>query len=232
MSSDDELRREPGIRAVSDFFGHFGGEDVVVRPADTDGTAFTIEVLLTEGKATFPPAAPVHEGDVVERADPRGGVIEYRIDRYEFSKDPFDRGNDHWVARLVENRHVARRFAEPHIVVHGGVNQFAVGDGNSLKLTNQVAHFPEVVSALSEVRDSIPHEALTAGELEELEEALADATTVAQEADKPSVVKRALHGVNGVVGDVGGAAKDGATSGVKSWAAAATAVLLGQIAGL
>lgn len=233
MTSDDELRRVPGIRAVSSFYRNFGGEDVVVRPADPDEPAFRIEVLLnSDGKAVFPPSAPAREGDVVEREDPRGGVIEYAIDRYQFSKDPFSHGNDHWDAHLVERRHVARRFAEPHIVVHGGVNQFAVGDGNALQLTNQVANFPTVVSALSEIRNTMPREALGPGELEEIEEALADATAVAHEAEKPSTVKRALHGVNGVIGDLAGSAKSGAADGVKAWAAAATAMLLGHIAGL
>lgn len=232
MSTDHELRREPGIRAVSSFFGHFDGEDVVVRPADPAEPAFTIEVLLMDGEATFPPAAPVHEGDLVERKDPRGGVIEYTIARYDFSKDPFGHGNDHWKAQLVERRHVARHFAEPHIVVNGGVNQFAVGDGNTLQLTNQTAHYPDVASALSEIRNTIPREALKAGELEEIEEALTDAVTTAREAEKPSAVKRALHGVNGVIGDLAGSAKSGAADSVKAWAAAATAVLLSHIAGL
>ncbi|MFG6504560.1 hypothetical protein [Microbacterium sp. P05] len=232
MSINDELRREPGIRAVSSFFGHFNGEDVVVRPADPREPAFTIEVLLTESKATFPPAAPVHEGDLVERSDPRGGVIEYTINRYEFSKDPFGHGNDHWEAQLVEKRHVARRFAEPHIVVNGGVNQLAVGDGNKLQLINQTAHYPAVVSALSEIRNTMPREGFGAGDLAEIEEALTDATGVAQESDKPSAVKRALHAVNGVIGDLAGSAKSGAADSVKAWAAAATAVILRHIAGL
>jgi len=232
MASDDELPRVPGIRAVSSFHANFGGEDVVIRPADPEESAFTIEVLLTGATATFPPSAPVHEGDVVERNDPRGGVIEYTIDRYEFSKDPFGRGHDHWEAQLVEKRHVARRFAEPHIIVHGGVNQFAVGDGNTLQQINQQANFPAVLSALDELRVTLPREALGSAELEEVEEALSDAATAARDAEKPSAVKRALHGANGVVGDLAESAKSGASDSLKAWVAAATTVLLSQIAGL
>lgn len=164
---------------MGSFFGHFDGEDVVVRPADPAEPAFTIEALLADGKATFPPATPVHESDLVERKDPRGGVNEYTIDRYEFSRDPFGHGNDRWEAQLIEKRYVARRFTEPHIVVNGGANQFAVGDGNTLQLTNQTAHYPDVVSALREIRNTIPREALNAGELEEIEEALTNAVTAA-----------------------------------------------------
>ncbi|MBT1584127.1 hypothetical protein [Curtobacterium flaccumfaciens] len=233
MASNDELRRIPGIRAVSSFYSNFGGEDVVVRPSKPGEPAFRIEVLLnSDGKAIFPPAAPVHEGDLVEREDPRGGVIEYTIDQYQFSKDPFSGGNDHWDAHLVENRHVARRFAEPHILIQGGVNQFAVGDGNTLQFVNQAAAFPDVVNALGEIRDSMPRKDLTSDQVAEIDDALKDAAAVAGGAVKPSVLKRALHGVNGVLGDVAHSVKDGGADGVKAWVAAATAMLLSQIASL
>lgn len=232
MTTGDEVQRIPGIRQVSSFFGNFGGEDVVVRPASADRPVFKIEVLLTEGKAVFPPTAPAHEGDVVEREDPRGGVIEYLIERYEFSKDPFGTGNDHWNAHLVEERHVARPFAQPSIVVNGGVNQFAVGDGNSLQLTNQSASFPDVLTSLQDIRRSIPSDALSSNQLEEVVDALDDAARIAGESDKPTAVKRALHGVGGVIDEVASSAQGGAKDAIKVWAAAATALILKQISGL
>lgn len=233
MVTDGEIERIAGIRQVSSFYRNFGGEDVVVRPKDLDRPPFKIEVLLNkDGKAVFPPKAPVHEGDLVERVDPRGGVIEYSIDRYEFSKDPFGRGNDHWDAYLIEKRHVNRHFAQPNIVVNGGVNQFAVGDGNALHLTNQTAAFPGVVASLEQIRGGVPRAELSPDQLIEIDDALDDAARIAAESDKPNSVKRALHGVKGVLGDVADSARDGAMSAVKVWAAAAIAVITKQITGL
>lgn len=233
MVSDEDLVRIPGIREVSSFFRNFGGEDVVIRPANTGAPAFKIEVLLNgDGKAVFPPAAPVHEGDLVERSDPRGGVIEYSVQRYEFSKDPFGHGNDHWNAYLVEKRHVARDFAQPNIVVKGGVNQFAVGDRNSLQMTNQTVAFPEVVASLEEIRRGIPRDALSTDRVEEIDEAIDEAARVAADSDKPRTVKRALHAVNGVLGEVAESVRGGAVGAVKAWATAAMALLLKHLTGL
>lgn len=41
--------------------------------------------MLASKKAIFPPKAAVREGAIVERPDPRGGLIEYVVSRYEFS---------------------------------------------------------------------------------------------------------------------------------------------------
>ncbi|WP_143736357.1 hypothetical protein [Plantibacter flavus] len=232
MATDSEIERVPGIRDVSGFFENFEGEEVVVRPKDSRRPPFKIEVLFTDRVAVFSPKAPAQEGDLVERDDPRGGVIEYLIDRYEFNKDPFGDGDDHWSAHLVEKRHVDRRFAQPSIVVNGGVNQFAVGDRNSLRLTNQMAAFPDVVASIEEIRGGIPRDVLAPAQLAEVDDALEDAARVATESDKPHAVKRALHGVNGVLGEVVDSARGGAMSGVKTWAAAATALIINQISGL
>lgn len=78
----------------------------------------------------------------------------------------------------------------------------------------------------------MPREALGSAQLAEVEEALAEVATAAREAEKPSAVNRALHGVNGVVGDLAEFARSGASDSVKAWVAAATTVLPSQIAGL
>ncbi|MGO4435994.1 hypothetical protein AB4Y88_22735, partial [Paenarthrobacter sp. RAF9] len=189
MAENNEVPRLPGIRAISAFFQNFGGEDVVVRPAAREGRSFKIEVLLSEGKAVFPPAAPVHEGDTVERADPRGGVIEYTISRYEFSKDPFEHGNDHWNATLTEKGHAHRSFAQPNIVVHGGTNQISVGNANQLQQSNFTADAQRLVAALEEIARAAPRDDFTADHAEALDDAISDVKKTVSTTEKPNALK-------------------------------------------
>ena len=231
MSENDEIPRMPGIRAESSFYRNFGGEDVVVRPSTTDREPFKIEVMLDSKKAIFPPKAAVHEGDIVERADPRGGVIEYVISRYEFSKDPFGHGNDHWNATLIEKGHVSRSFAQPRIIVHGGTNQISVGNSNQLQQTNITAEAREVVAALDAIHESAPRSHLGADQIEALEDAISDAKSIATSGSKSSVLKRSLYGLRGVVDEIAMSAGAGAKDAVKRWSAAATALIIKHLAG-
>ncbi len=228
----EEVPREPGIRAVSSFFGNFGGEDVVVRPASPERSPFKIEVLLSSGKAVFPPAAPVHEKDIVERVDPRGGVIEYVISEYEFSKDPFDHGNDHWNATLVEKGRANRPFAQPSIVVHGGTNQIAVGDSNTLQQFNQAITHSKITIALDEIANGIPRDKIPGDQVAAIEDTLSDARQKAEEGAEPGVIKRALYAIRGVLEEISNSAKDGGLDAVKTWSAAAIAIVAKQITGL
>ena len=231
MTNSDELPQVPGVRAASRFFSNFAGEDVVVRPASLETEPFRIEVLLDGGNAVFPPAAPVHEGDVVERADPRGGVIEYSISRYEFSKDPFSHGNDHWNATLVEKGHAARLFAQPSIIVHGGTNQISVGNANHLQQTNVSEKVSEVAQALDEMESSVPRDRLSVDQLEAFDDAVAAAKETISSDAKPTALKRSLYGLRGVVDEIGASAEAGAHDAVKTWVAAATTVVISQLMG-
>ena len=232
MSENDEVPRIPGIRAISGFFRNFGGEDIVVRPSAPEGDPFKIEVLLDGSKAVFPPAAPVHEGDIIERADPRGGVIEYRISRYEFSKDPFERGNDHWNATLMEKGHVSRSFAQPNIIVHGGTNQISVGNANQLQQKNVTAEARRLVVALEEIERDAPRDQFNADHAEALEDAISDVKKTVSTAEKPNTVKRSLYGLRGVVDEIGASAEAGTKDAVKAWVAAATTMIITHLTGL
>lgn len=232
MAENDEVPRVPGIRAISEFFRNFDGEDLVVRPATPEGDPFKIEVILNGKKAVFPPIAPVHEGDIVERADPRGGVIEYQISRYEFSKDPFGHGNDHWNATLTEKGHASRLFAQPSIVVHGGTNQISVGNANRLQQTNVTEVARHVVAALEEIEKCAPRDQLTADQAEALEDAISDAKKTASTTEKPNAVKRSLYGLRGVVDEIGASAEAGTRDAVKAWVAAATTLIITHLSGL
>lgn len=232
MAENDEVPRVPGIRASSRFFQNFSGEDVVIRPATPEGNPFKIEVLLSDGKAVFPPAAPVHEGDIVERADPRGGVIEYKISRYEFSRDPFEHGNDHWNATLTEKGHASRSSAQPNIIVHGGTNQISVGNANQLQQTNITTGARHVVAALEEIDRAAPRNEFSADQAEALEDAISDAKKTATSSEKPNAIKRSLYGLQGVVDEIGASAKAGTKDAVKAWVAAATALILKHLTGL
>lgn len=232
MADDLELPRIPGIRAVSSFYSNFGGEDVVLRPSSPERDPFKIEVMLDRKGAIFPPSAAVREGDIVEREDPRGGVIEYRISRYEFNKDPFNLGTDHWVATLVEKGRASRSFAQPKIVVHGGTNQISVGNGNQLHQTNVTTEARGVIAALEEIRSSTPREDLSPAQVEEVDEAIEEAKAAASSGQKTSAIKRSLHAVRGVVEDVAESASAGAKDAVKVWSAAATTLIIKHLAGL
>jgi hypothetical protein len=228
--SDASLRREDGIRKISRFFWHFHGEDVVVRPASADREPFTIEVLLSGNEATFSPQAPVYEGDIVERADPRGGVIEYIVEKYEISKDPFKHGNDHGKGTLRERGHAARAFGATSIVIHGGTNQVSIGHSNALTQTVGIPA-AELVGILSQIRSSIPRGELSDDAVREVTEA-SDAADEAVREGKPRTVRRALYGLKGVIDEIGQGVEEGAKAGVKTWAAATAATLLAQIANI
>lgn len=232
MNDNEEMPREPGIRSISSFYRNFGGEDVIVRPASKDQTAFRIEILLTGGKAIFPPAAPVHERDVVERVDPRGGVIEYVISQYEFSKDPFGHGNDHWEATLSEKGRVNRPFAQPNIVVHGGTNQISVGNSNELHQTTNVSARQELNAALDKVLKEMPRSDIPGDQALLIEEAIADAKEKAANSSDTGIVKRSLYAIRGILSEIVSSAGGGVNEGVKAWVAAATTILIKHLAGL
>lgn len=203
-----------------------------MRPSSPERAPFKIEVMLSEKNAFFPPTAAVREGDVVERADPRGGVMEYVISRYIFNKDPFEHGNDHWDATLVEKGHASRSFAQPSIVVHGGMNQISVGDGNRLRQSNMTAEARALVAVLDEIHTSLPRHDLSPVQVEEIEDAIEEAKETASSGQKASAIKRSLHGVRGVIEELAGSAGAGAKDAVKTWSAAATTLIIQHLAGL
>lgn len=225
------MERIPGIRDVSGFFSHFGAEDVVLRPATAERAPFQIEVLLNGNEATFAPSAPVYEGDVVERADPRGGVIEYVVDEYEINRDPFGGGDDHGVARLRERGRASRHFASANVVISGGTNQVAIGDSNRLSQSNR-NDAGEIAAALARVLADIPGEAFTPDEIAELHDAINEATAAESESKPASTVRRTLHAVRGVVEHLAGSAKDGAGDAVKDWSKGGVAAIIALLAGL
>ncbi|WP_426724915.1 hypothetical protein [Curtobacterium flaccumfaciens] len=234
MTTDSELPKVAGIHELSRFFRNFDTEEVVVRPATPGASSFRINVLLSEGKALFPPRAPVHEKDLIERADPRGGVMQYVIQRYLFKKDPFGEDGSHWEASLLEKGHAERNFGSPNIVINGGVNQFAVGNQNTLQQSNSGPAFEDVLAALEVIRRDMPRALLSPEHVAELDEAIEDAARLATEGDveKPNVIKRALYGVQGAITEIGESVVGGSAGAVKVWATAATTALLTQLTGL
>lgn len=232
MAENDEVPRIPGIRDVSPFFRHFNGEDVVVRPLSDDQDPFVIEVLIDNNEVKFAPRAPVHEGDTLERDDPRGGVIEHSISHLKFSRDPFKHGNDHWVATLSQEGHKSRPFAEPKIVVHGGTNQISFGDGNQLHQTNLTPESRQAIAALDKILELAPRNEFSADQAESLQEAISDAKLTITSGKKSSITKRSLYGLRGVIGELAETASSGAKDAVKVWSATATALLIQHISGL
>lgn len=227
-----ELARESGIREVSEFFSHFGGEDVVVRPATPEREPFVIEVLITDTETTFPPSAPVHEGDIVDREDPRGGVIESVITEYTFRRDPFGNGNDHWAATLTEKGHAARQFGQQNIVVNGDSNQFSFGNANVLNQTNTYGVAgEELVEALDKLESTMPRDEMTADQVAEIAEVLGEARSEAANGADDKTMKRALRALRGAVAELLDSVKEGAKDKVRLWGANVTALVVQYLAG-
>lgn len=224
------MQRVPGIRETSAFFRNFHGEDVIVRSAAANRQDFETEVLLTKNEVTFAPGAPVYEGDVIERNDPRGGVIEYTVVEYEISKDPFQHGNDHGKATIREKGREARPYGVPSVVIHGGTNQIAIGDHNRLG-QHVSAPVGEVAAALTQILDSLPTQDLDGSQIAEVTEAIAEANAAESQGATPGALKRSLYAVRGVVEEVGTSARAGVSDAVKQWSASSVALILGLLSG-
>lgn len=224
----DELEVRSGLGG--DFWGHFKGEAVVVRPKDPSTGAFQIEARIAKNKYSLPIDAPVYAGDVIERRDPRGGVIEFVVDDVEFHPDPFSVGRmatDHLAAIVTERGRESRPFASTHIHISGNSNQVAVGSSDVTMVQSNGAD-AGWVGALKQILTEAPKE-LDAETRAELEEAVEDATGLPAGASA-NRKKRALDGVRGVLERIGTSAMQGASSGVLTWASAGTKALIEQIA--
>lgn len=224
----DELEVRPGLGG--DFWRHFKGEAVVVRPKDPSRVAFQIDARISKNKYSLPIDAAVYSGDMIERRDPRGGVIEFVVDDVEFHPDPFSEGGmatDHLTAIVTERGRESRPFASTHIHISGNSNQVAVGSSDITMLQSKSAD-AAWVAALKQILAEAPEE-LDAETRAELEEAVEDAAGLPAEASA-NRKKRALDGVRGVLERIGTSAIQGASSGVFSWASSGTKALIEQIA--
>lgn len=224
----DELEVRSGLGG--DFWRHFKGEAVVVRPHDPSRGAFQIDARISKNEYSLPIDAAVYVGDVIERRDPRGGVIEFLVDDVEFHPDPFSDGimaTDHLTAVVTERGRESRPFASTHIHISGNSNQVAVGSSGVTILQSNGADVAWV-TALKQILAEAPTE-LNAETRAELEEAVEEATGLPDSASA-NRKKRALDGVRGVLERIGTSAMQGASSGVSTWVSAGTKALIEQIA--
>jgi hypothetical protein len=211
--------------------GSNSGERTVVR-SKRRKDPFEIEAQMIDGALYVPLECPVYVDDIVERDDPRGGVVEYQVNDVKQHVDPFGHGGDYAEVLVREKGHASRAFGEVNVTIHGGSNQFAVGDSNHLQQATGAGD-SELIAALNEILQNAPRSALSEAELEELTEAVvAAATTSTAPGAKPSATKRSLLAVRGIIQDVSDSAQAGANDGVKSWAKQAVLTLAGQISGL
>lgn len=217
---------------MGSLFKNLGGEDVVVCPGTSDREPFVIEVLITGAETVFHPSAPASEGDTVEREDPRGGVIEYVITEYMFRKDPFDKGNDHWAATLVEKGHAARQLGQHSFTVSGDGNQFSFGNHNTLhQTTNNGVSGSELVDALDQLAQTMPRDEMTAEQAADIIEMLDEAREKAANDGDPRALRRALLALRGALAGVAEAATEGVKDSVRAWVAGATTLLVQYLAG-
>ncbi|TFD46895.1 hypothetical protein E3T55_16085 [Cryobacterium frigoriphilum] len=216
----------------SRLLGGHRGEDFVVR-SQRRVEPYEIEAQFHKSQMVVPITTPIYEGDIVERGDPRGGVIEYTVANVELSRDPFGHGNDHAIASLKENGHAERKYGSVYnIHVAGGNNQIAAGANATLNQTVNAVN-DELAAVLRAILADVPRDALSSSELEELEEAIGEAIEVSESGSaKPTAVKRALYSAKGVVEDLGSAIKSGTGDAVRSWATTAVTVLLTKLSGM
>jgi hypothetical protein len=216
----------------SRLLGRHRGEDFVVRSQGRE-EPYEIEAQFHKSQMMLPITTPIYENDIVERDDPRGGVIEYSVANVELSVDPFGHGNDHAIATLREKGHAERKYGSVYnLHVAGGNNQFALGNDAILNQTvNAVSG--ELAAVLRAILADAPRTALSSNDLEELEEAIGEAVKVVESGSaKPTAVKRSLHAVRGVVEELGSSMKSGANDAVKIWASAAVTVLINTLSGV
>lgn len=219
----DELEIRSGLG------GHFKGEAIVVRPKDSSRSAFQIDARISKNEYSLPIDAAVYSGDVIERRDPRGGIIEFVVDDVEFHPDPFSRGaeaTDHLTAVVTERGRESRPFASTHIHISGNSNQVAVGSSDVTMLQSNSAD-AGWVAALKLILAEAPTE-LDIDTRAELEEAVEDATALPTSASA-NRKKRALDGVRGVLERIGTSTMQGASSGISTWASTGTKALIEQI---
>ena len=224
------MERLPGLRALSSFFANFAGEDVVVRPADENRDPFEFEAMITKSKRSVPITLPIYAGDIVERVDPRGGVLEYEVTTVTPSPDPFGHGNDHAVVLVREKGHAARTYGTTHVHIQGGTNQVAI-NSDGAQMSQVWADNPDLIRSLGDLLASVPSELLSTGQIFELREAIEDVEEKARFA-KPGPIKRSLLAVKGIVEELGASAKAGTNDALKVWVKAALATVALHLTGI
>ena len=78
-------------------FDHFKPQAVVVvrSPGTADEERVDTRAIVTPEMITFEVTEKVYEGDLIEVADPRGGVIRHRVKKIDILQSPFNSNLDH-----------------------------------------------------------------------------------------------------------------------------------------
>jgi hypothetical protein len=107
----------------------------------------------------------------------------------------------------------------------------STGDGASFA-QNINENATELIKALEGLLAGAPRYALTGAQLEELDDAVEEATDRAvSTSEKPSAVRRSVLGVKGVLEGIATSTQAGANDAVKVWAKAGATTLLGLVTG-
>lgn len=216
--------------AGSGFWNNFGTQAFVVRSSKRSD--FEIDGLLSDLELQVPIDTPIYVGDIVEREDPRGGVLEYAVTDVKFERDPFGDGDDYSNVILRDKGHDDRRYGSTYnFSFNGGNNQVSTGDGASFT-QNINEDAAELIKALKGLLAGAPRHALAGEQLEELDDAVEEATERAMStSEKPSAVRRSVLAVKGVLEGIATSTQAGANDAVKVWARAGATTLLGFVTG-
>jgi hypothetical protein len=99
------MEKLPSLHDVgSGFWNNFGTQAFVVRSSKRSD--FQIDGLLSDLELQVPIDTPIYVGDIVEREDPRGGVLEYAVADVKFERDPFGHGDDYSNVILRDTSHL------------------------------------------------------------------------------------------------------------------------------
>ena len=209
------MEKMPGMHGRGGPMGMHRGEDWVVRGSHVE--PFEIEAQMIDKKIFVPIETPIYTGDIMERADPRGGVIEYEVIEVIHHKVTIMANRDYAEVAVREKGHAARTYGSVHLTVSGGTNQFAINSDSASMSQVSSPEAGHLVDLLSQILFSAPAE-IDGEARQELAEAVEEAKKTLHAKDsKPNAVKRALRAVRGLVEDLGDSIGDGASEGVKAW---------------
>lgn len=242
------LPSRSGSSFVAGMGSSFPQKDVVIIHAEGTPSEKHTEVrAVTQSRsAFFDLDTPIYEGDFVEMADPRGGVLRYYVKDIEINDTEGSSsfaGMGHiratWGDKPVHHPQPASLppsvSSVPVINVHGGQVQIAWNNENVTQNNQSVQTvapgYEELAVTLTKILQELQDVPLNADDKDDIIEAAETVLQeVGQEEPNSGKVRRGINALKGTLFTLAGAATSGAADGTgdaaREWAQAATKAIL------